>query len=174
MVTPGKILFDFEAGCQSSGWVEINDGVMGGVSSSDFSLLPGLGAVFSGDVSLDNGGGFASVRSPPVDQDLSGFVSFALRVRGDGRRFKFNARTDSRLDPPVYQHAFETTRGAWQEHRLGFAQFIPSFRGRVLSNAPRMNPARIASLGFLIAGQQSGPFRLEIAWIKASGSADDC
>lgn len=174
MVTPGKLLFDFGAGRASSAWEIINDGVMGGVSSSDFSLLPGFGAVFSGNVSLDNGGGFASVRSPPVDQGLCGFVSFVLRVRGDGRRFKFNVRTDSRPDSPVYQHAFATTRGAWQEHRLGFAQFIPSLRGRVLSNAPPMNPARIAALGFLIAGQQSGPFRLEIAWIKASGSANDC
>ena len=113
MAKLGKILFFFEAGRQASGWEVINDGVMGGVSSSDFTLLPSLGAVFSGNVSLDNGGGFASVRSPPVGQDLSEYDLFALRVRASGQRFKFNVRTDAELDPPVYQHALRPRAAAF-------------------------------------------------------------
>ena len=45
--------------------------------------------------------------------------------------------------------------------------FVPSFRGRVLSGEPPLDPAKVASLGILISDKQAGPFQLEIAWIKA-------
>jgi hypothetical protein len=166
-------LFGFQRGAEPSAWQIVNDGVMGGLSSSDFQILPNGGAVFSGIVSLDNGGGFASARSPPVGQNLSNFDSFVLRARGDGHRFKFNVRTDPGFDTLVYQCVFETTHAVWTEQRLAFAQFAPTFRGRVLSDVPALNPARIASVGFLIAARQGGPFRLEIGWIKASGRVNE-
>jgi hypothetical protein len=162
-------LFAFQEGAERSAGQIVNDGVMGGLSSGSFQILPNSGAVFSGIVSLDNGGGFTSARSPSVWQDLSSFDSFVLRARGDGHRFKFNMRTDPAFDKLVYQCVFETTRGMWTEQRLAFAQFAPTFRGRVLSDVPALNPGRIASVGFLIADRQGGPFRLEIGWIKASG-----
>ena len=44
-------------------WRIVNDGVMGGLSSSDLELTKDRTAIFSGFVSLDNNGGFASVRA---------------------------------------------------------------------------------------------------------------
>jgi hypothetical protein len=38
----------------------------------------------------------------------------------------------------------------------------------VLADVPPINPANICSVGLLIAEQQAGAFRLEIAWIKAA------
>ena len=80
-------------------------------------------------------------------------------------------RTESDFNGPIYQCAFTTKNGAWEEHRLAFKDFVPTFRGRVLMDAPALDPARVVSVGLLIADKQAGPFRLELAWIKASSAA---
>ncbi len=160
--------FDFQAATNSPAWEVVNDDVMGGVSTSQFQVLANGGAVFSRTLRLENNGGFASVRSQPVRADLSGCDSFLLRVRGDGRRYKFSVRTKAGLDTPLYQCAFATRRGEWEEHRLPFKDFAPTFRGRILTDEPSLNPAKVSSVGFLISDKQAGPFRLEIGWIKAA------
>ena len=43
-------------------WIIVNDNVMGGISNSSLSLNNENNLVFNGNVSLDNNGGFASVR----------------------------------------------------------------------------------------------------------------
>jgi len=163
-----RILFDFQAPTNSPAWQIVNDDVMGGVSTSRFQILTNGGAVFSGVVSLENNGGFASVRSSPVRHDLTGCGCFVIRLRGDGRRYKFTARTETGFDAPLYQCAFETKRGEWEEHRLAFKDFVPTFRGRTLTGVPPLNAANVTSVGFLISDQQAGPFRLEIVSIRAA------
>ncbi len=163
---PPKVLFDFGQVTQTPAWQIVNDDVMGGVSSSRFQIVNGA-AVFQGEVSLENNGGFASVRTLPARHDLSGSDAFMLRVRGDGRRYKFTVRMSPRFDSAIYQMVFQTTPGEWMEHRLPFGGFVPTWRGRVLSSEPSLDPGRITSVGFLISDKQRGPFNLEIAWIKA-------
>jgi len=162
-----KIVFNFQTATNTAAWQVVNDDVMGGVSTSHFQVLTN-GAVFNGVVSLENNGGFASVRSSPVRQNLSGLDAFVVRVRGDGRRYKFTVRTEAGFDTPIYQSAFTTKRGEWQEHRLPFKDFIPTSRGRTLTDVPPLNPAKVSSVGFLISDKQDGSFQLEVAWIKAS------
>ena len=162
-----KTLFDFQSATNSPTWEVVNDEVMGGVSNSQFQVLTNGCAVFSGTVRLENNGGFASVRSAPVRENLAGLAACVLRVRGDGRRYKFSVRTGTGFDSPLYQCSFTTKQGKWEEHRLAFSDFVPTFRGRVLTDVPPVNPAEVKSIGFLIADKQAGPFRLEIEWIKA-------
>lgn len=156
-------LFDFAQRTNAT-WQVVNDDVMGGVSTSRFELTNGV-AVFSGTVSLENNGGFASVRTLPARFDLGDTSEFLLRVRGDGRRYKFTARTDARSDGPLYQVVFTTHKDEWQEVRLPLKDFVPTFRGRTLIGEPPLSAAKVSSVGFLISDQQAGPFRLEIAWI---------
>jgi len=163
-----KTLFDFQAATNLPAWEVVNDDVMGGVSTSQFQVLTNGCAVFSGTVRLENNGGFASVRSTLVRENLNSLAAFVLRVRGDGRRYKFSVRTGVGFDTPLYQCSFTTRQGKWEEHRLAFSDFVPTFRGRVLTDVPPMNPAKVDSVGFLISDKQAGPFRLEIGWIKAS------
>jgi monofunctional biosynthetic peptidoglycan transglycosylase len=163
-----KILFDFQSTTVSPDWQIVNDDVMGGVSTSRFQILASGGAVFSGAVSLQNNGGFASVRSSSMKHDLSRFGAFILRVRGDGHRYKFTVRTETGFDTPLYQCAFATKPGEWEVPRLPFKQFVAKFRGRVLTGAPLLNPASVASVGFLIADKQAGVFQLGISSIRAT------
>ncbi|MHC1766811.1 MAG: CIA30 family protein [Verrucomicrobiia bacterium] len=165
-----KTLFDFQTTTNTAAWQVVNDDVMGGVSTSSFRLTNGV-AIFQGEVSLENNGGFASVRSLPAGQNLSGCDAFVIRVRGDGRRYKFTARTDRSFDSAIYQSVFPTKKGEWEEHPLPIKDFVATFRGRVLSTEPPLDPVRVASVGFLIADKQDGPFQLEVAWIKVALSA---
>jgi monofunctional biosynthetic peptidoglycan transglycosylase len=165
-----KTLFDFQTTTNTAAWQVVNDDVMGGVSTSSFRLTNGV-AVFRGEVSLENNGGFASVRSLPASQGLSGCDAFVIRVRGDGHRYKFTVRTDRSFDSAIYQSVFPTKKGEWEEHRLPMKGFVPTFRGRVLSTEPPLDPRRVTSVGFLIADKQDGPFHLEVAWIKVALSA---
>ena len=162
-----KILFDFQTATNTAAWQVVNDDVMGGVSTSSIRLTNGA-AIFQGEVSLENNGGFASVRSLPARHDLAGCDTFVIRVRGDGRRYKFTARTDPSFDSAIYQTVFPTKKGQWKEHRLLMKDFVPTFRGRVLSDEPPLDPAKVTSVGFLISDNQDGSFRLEVAWIKAT------
>jgi monofunctional biosynthetic peptidoglycan transglycosylase len=164
-----RTVFDFRNAASIGAWQVVNDEVMGGVSAGSFRPAGGV-AVFEGEVSLENSGGFASVRSLPARHDLAGCDAFVIRVRGDGRRYKFTARMDPGLDGAVYQAAFATRAGEWEEHRLPLNKFVPTFRGRVLPGEPPLDPAGVVSVGVLISDKQSGPFRLEIAWIRAAAS----
>jgi len=165
-----RVLYDFTSATNAPAWQIVNDDVMGGVSSSRFSVTNGV-AVFRGELSLENNGGFASVRSLPARHDLASCDAFLLRVRGDGRRYKFTARTDRTFDNPIYQASFPTKPGEWQELRLPMKDFVSTFRGRVLSGEPPLDPTKITSVGFLISDKQAGPFQVEVAWIKVTSRA---
>ncbi len=165
-----KTLFDFTTSTNVPAWQVVNDDVMGGISASKFEVTNGV-AVFRGEVSLENNGGFASVRSLPSRHDLAGNDTFVIRVRGDGRRYKFTARTDHSFDSAIYQASFPTKPGEWEELRLPVKDFVPTFRGRVLSSQPPLDLAKVTSVGFLISDKQAGPFRLEMARIQVTRHA---
>ena len=160
-------LLDFTTPESARLWQAVNDGVMGGVSTGQFQLQTNGCAVFSGTVRLENNGGFASVRSAPLREALTGCNAFVVRLRGDGRRYKFSVRTGTGFDTPLYQCSFMTKEAEWEEHRLAFSDLVPTFRGRVLADVPSLNPAKVTAIGFLISDKQAGPFRLGIEWIKA-------
>lgn len=157
-------IFEFDK--KSEPWQIINDGVMGGLSSSRFTLEKDL-ARFEGSVSLENNGGFASIRSRPRDRDVSPFQGILLRVRGDGKRYTLRLRNTSALDGISYQTHFTTVPDQWIMVRLPFEAFQPVFRGRLVRNAEPLDLKSVKTFGVLIADRQAGEFRLEIAWIKA-------
>jgi monofunctional biosynthetic peptidoglycan transglycosylase len=147
-------------------WTVVNDGVMGGRSTSTVQEDPTGTIVFAGDVSLENNGGFASVRLPIAESDLSAFGGLRLRLRGDGNRYQIRLRTDDRFDGIAYSARFRTT-GDWETVEIPYAAFEPTFRGVRPRGAPPLDPSRIRQLGFLIADEQAGPFRLEVADLSA-------
>lgn len=162
-----KLIFNFDNQEQVRQWRTIDDVVMGGVSQSAVTAGSRGTALFSGTVSLDNFGGFASASSLPSDYNLSGFTGIAIRVKGDGKRYKFTIKTDTAFTGFSYQAPFNTESGAWAVIQFPFKSFVPTFRGSVMNTAEPFDPKKVKSFGFLIADKQQGPFRLEIDWIKA-------
>ncbi len=153
-------LLDFDDASEAASWRPVDDVVMGGVSRSGFEPAePGI-ARFSGKVSLEYNGGFASVRTPPRDWDTAGAAAFVLRVRSDGHAYKFTLRTGDGFDGVQYQARFAPPAGEWTDVRLPVASFVPTFRGRVQHDAPPLDPSRVRALGLMISDRQAGPFEL--------------
>lgn len=161
-------LFRFDAPGSVDGWGAIDDRVMGGVSRSRLRFDPDGHAVFEGVVSLDRGGGFASVRSSPRALSAPGAIAYVVEVSGDGRRYKLNLHTDGGFDGVQYQAAFEAPAGTWRAVRLPVEAFRPTFRGRLVPGAPPLDPARVREVGLMIADGRAGPFALAVRTIAAS------
>jgi len=139
---------------------------MGGVSTG--RLVPGEdSAVFSGEVSFKNRGGFASVRSEVGSWDLSNYDGVELLVRGDERVYKLSLTTDPRHGSVVYRARFAPPSGNWSHMRIPFREFSPTYRGKAVPGAPPLDPSRITTFGFLISDRQEGKFQLMIRSISA-------
>jgi NADH dehydrogenase [ubiquinone] 1 alpha subcomplex assembly factor 1 len=147
-------------------WRIINDGVMGGLSNSKMDILSeGVGR-FSGQVSLENNGGFASTRALVGNFDLSDTEKIILRVKGDGKRYSFRIRTDQYFDGLSYAANFDTVENEWQTIEFNYSDFVPTFRGRRM-RAPQLTGNDIRQIGFLISDKQQGSFEILVDWIKA-------
>ena len=143
-------------------WRSVNDWVMGGLSSGGM-IQVGETLVFTGELSLENNGGFSSVRSL-VDQDLSGADRVRIKVRGDGREYQFRIRQNNNFDGVAWRATF-STGDDWRDIEIPLDQFIPVFRGRTVAQAGPVVPSDIRQIGFLLADYNAGPFKLEIGEI---------
>lgn len=159
------LLFDFESAQQAAEWQSVNDGVMGGRSDGRFQMTSDGRMRFFGDLSLQNNGGFASVRSRPKVMPFKAGDTILMRVRGDGRTYAFNLYVPRRLTAFSYRLEFPTTKDQWIEVELPLEKFVATSFGRVVRNQP-LRPAEVDSLGILLGDKKAGPFSLEVDWIK--------
>ena len=160
-----KLLLDFEDTDKSGRWMVVNDDVMGGVSRSNVKLHSDGHLLFDGEVSTNYGGGFASVRTDYKNWEIEKYEGFILRVKGDGKTYQFRCRLGNNINQIAYRHYFQADNEDWQEIILPFKEFLPTYRGRVLTNIPKLDPKEIKQFGFMISDKQVGKFHLKIDWI---------
>ena len=160
-----KILLNFKDVDNAGKWMVVNDVVMGGVSRSNVSLHPDGYLLFTGEVSTNYGGGFASVRTHLENLEISKYDGFIMRVRGDGKNYQFRCRMGDNINEIAYRNYFQANNEDWQEILLPFKDFLPTFRGRILTKFPQLDPKEINQYGFMISDKQVGNFNLEIVWI---------
>jgi len=169
-------LFQFSEASDTSKWQIVNDGVMGGRSSSQASIISldsGDSAEtgnsmmrFAGNLSLENNGGFASVRSRPSGSlGLDPGETIILRVKGDGRRYTFNLYTPDRRTAFSYQLEFDTTAGQWTEVKLPVDKFVAHSFGRPIPSM-KLTPSQVQAVGILLGDKKPGPFEILIDWIS--------
>jgi len=158
----------FDSPNEQPRWYAVDDGVMGGVSQSTFSVTDNEGH-FHGEVSLENGGGFASVRREPngFEPTLADAQGIALTVRGDGRTYQLRLKSTSLGNASAYRVKFTPSQDAWETLHFSWDAFEAVRRGTVLSDAPAVTPSEINQLGFLIADRTAGPFRLQVSRIES-------
>jgi len=162
-----KVLIDFLDADESGTWWIVNDGVMGGLSQSEFKLTGERTAIFQGNVSLENFGGFSSIRTNPRSFELENHQGLLVRVKGDGKKYQLRLYADNRFDDIAYQAYFQTKPATWLTIRAPFSEFVPVFRGRIINNFSPISPEKIKAIGFMISDKQAGPFKLEIDSIRA-------
>jgi Complex I intermediate-associated protein 30 (CIA30) len=161
-------------------WGAVDDVVMGGVSESSIRLVEGY-AVFSGDVSIENSGGFASVRTRNFEPsfDLSNYTGIELRVKGDGQRYKLFVRTESKWDGVGYARSFDPSSTDWTTIQIPFTELVPIFRAKTVENTPPIDSHQIRSLQVMLSKFEydrelnphftPGLFSLQIESISAYG-----
>ena len=148
-------------------WIVVNDGVMGGLSRSEFVGTEAGHATFRGEMSLENNGGFASVRGYLPNGIPADARAVELRVRGDGRTYQVRLRMGERFDGIAYRAEFDTEPAAWVVVTLPLAGFEPTFRGYRPRNAAPLTFGDVRQLGLMVADKKAGPFSLDVEWIRA-------
>ncbi|MCU0898197.1 MAG: CIA30 family protein, partial [Burkholderiales bacterium] len=128
-------------------WVGVNDAVMGGVSTGTATREPDGAIVFSGTVSFERNGGFASARRPLAGAAYPGLGALRLRVVGDGKGYKLAAYTDAGASGFAYQAGFSTSAGDASIVVLPLASFEARFRGRPVGDAPPLEARAIRAIG---------------------------
>jgi NADH dehydrogenase [ubiquinone] 1 alpha subcomplex assembly factor 1 len=161
-----RVLFDFANPGTAQEWQAVNDGVMGGISDGRFRMTAQKTLEFSGTLSLENNGGFASIRTKPAELGLNAGDTIVVRVKGDGREFVLNLYTKSRRMAFSYRAPLPTTKDEWTEVKVPLADFIPTSFGRRVQGMGPVEPDQINGLGFMLADKNPGPFQLEVGWVK--------
>ena len=164
-----RVLFSFEEKNAAQQWQSVNDGVMGGRSDGRMKITDNKTLEFIGTLSLENNGGFASVRTRPSKLGLKKNDTLVARVRGDGREYAFNLYTQSRSTAFSYRANFQTKKDEWVEVELPLDKFIATSFGQVVQNQP-LAADSVTGLGILLGDKKAGTFKLEIEWIKVRTS----
>ena len=153
-------LSDFSQRADAGEWKVVNDGVMGGKSNGEFVGTTKGYAEFKGNVSLENNGGFTSVRYGFESKNIAGATSIKIRLKGDGKHYQFRLKKQVR-DQIAYRYEFETS-GEWETVIIPLKQMTPTYRGMV-PNVPNYEVDVVSEIGFLIANKQAEQFNL---WVE--------
>jgi len=152
-------LFDFSKDSNPANWSIVDDVVMGGRSDGHFEINQEGHGVFYGEVSLENNGGFSSVRYNTGHKEIAGYSKIILKLKGDGKQYQFRVKSD-RNDRHSYIFYFETS-GDWQHIAIPLSEMKPGFRGRKL-NMPNYPAKVLEELAILISNKKEESFKLEI------------
>lgn len=159
---PQQLLADFSNPSELNNWTVVNDGVMGGKSNGQFGLTQEGNALFSGDVSLQNYGGFTSVRSSFKSKPIKGLKKVFIKLKGDKKNYQFRIKSEVE-DKHSYKYEFSTT-GEWEVIEIDLINMTPTYRG-YRPNLPNYQPEYLSQIGFLIANKKEESFQLEISQI---------
>ena len=160
------MLSEFTGDSPDLGWYIQNDNVMGGQSQGGFQVASDE-LIFSGNTNTD-GGGFSSIRTHPLQLDLSDRSGIRVKVKGDGRRYTWHLQTDARWRGRSvnYWADFNTSMDEVVSVDIPFTSFVPQFRGFKL-DGPELNTRQITQLGLYIYDKNDGPFELVLLSVEA-------
>jgi len=152
-------IFSAKENISTPAWQIVDDVVMGGRSKGNFMLDENGYGVFSGKVSLENNGGFSSLRGRMNSVAMNEFEVVSLRVKGDGKKYQFRIKS-SPYDRHSYIAHFQTD-GTWQTIHISLGDMYPAFRGRKLS-MPNYPSESMVEIAFLIGNKKAESFQLVI------------
>jgi len=166
VTTPQQTEKDILLNASENQWRIVNDGVMGGLSSSNVTINEADKIVFKGTVSLDNNGGFASLRSPVKDYNFEKFSGIELRIKGDGKRYSISMKETTYFTGYFYTASFETKKDEWVNVQISFNMFNLYYYGRLTDSDKNIPLNNIKEISLLIGDKQKGIFIIEVDYIK--------
>lgn len=157
-----QVLFDSQSNANPSNWYIVDDVVMGGRSKGQFEITEEGHTKFYGKVSLENNGGFSSIRYGIPKTQVKPEQSIKVLLKGDGNRYQFRVK-NQRNQYYGYIATFETN-GNWQTCEFQLKNLYPTFRGRRL-DLPNFSHNSLEEITFLIGNKKSQEFELVISKI---------
>ena len=152
-------IFNFEKNKDLKQWFIVNDDVMGGISESNLSTIEDGDGIFQGYISIENNGGFCSIRHNLSRKYIGNKNVLKLKIKGDGKDYQIRIKAD-RNDYFSYIVTFKTT-GEWEEIEIPLKEMYPSFRGREL-NMQNFNNNYFEQIAFLVGNKRNEKFKLII------------
>jgi NADH dehydrogenase [ubiquinone] 1 alpha subcomplex assembly factor 1 len=154
-------VFAFDGSTSEPAWVVINDGVMGGVSSSKVGVTKGV-LRWSGRVRLENNGGFASMRSATLPKGTNAALatgsSIVVRVKGTATTFNITLQTPGQW----YWAQVTPTADGWSSFTIPYARILPRTRFGEPVDGDAYAGQALSNIGVLISNGKAEAFRLDI------------
>ena len=122
LIFQNMTIFNFTKDSDISNWKIVDDVVMGGRSDGSFTINEDGHGAFSGKVSLENNGGFSSLRYKFETKETSAYSRFIIRLKGDGKPYQFRVK-DKRYNRYSFIFTFETTTD-WQTIEIPFKNML--------------------------------------------------
>lgn len=141
-------------------WKIIDDAVMGGKSVGKFKVNSTGNLIFFGKISLDNNGGFSSIKNylpEPIVVKNNNVIT--IKLKGDGKRYQFRIKETSN-QKHSYTSYFQTS-GHWEIITIYLNNLIPKLKGKLLDISSFKGDS-IAEIGFLFGNRQEESFKLII------------
>lgn len=152
-------IFDFNKESDIKGWRIVDDVVMGGKSSGSFKIDNDGFGVFEGNVSLENNGGFSSLRYRLKKIEVKKYTHLKISLKGDGKNYQIRIKDDL---SNYYSYIIPiTTSGEWEEIQIPLIDMYPAFRGRKLEQ-PNFSNDYIEEIAILIGNKKTEDFKLII------------
>ena len=156
---PSQVIYNFMDSKGLDNWYVVDDRVMGGLSKGNVKLTETGNAIYFGDVTTENNGGFSLLRYQFHSIDVSNFNKIAIKLKGDGTPYQFRIKSDKR-QRFSYVSNFKTS-GNWETIIIPLNKFTPQFRGRKV-NVQNFKEDKIEEIAFLIGNKIKESFKLEI------------
>jgi hypothetical protein len=161
-----QFIINFGNSEKNQKWTTVVDGVMGGKSTSNITELNNS-MLFSGDISLKNNGGFASIRGGRNYENLSKYSTVEVKYRSAGQDFALRLLKHEAFYLPYFKHNFETTDWNWDTVSIPLEVFeeyrLNDETGSSLTNEEL---EKINRLGIIVSNKIEGMFKIEIDYIK--------
>jgi NADH dehydrogenase [ubiquinone] 1 alpha subcomplex assembly factor 1 len=163
MFSNPPLLYDFQSDSDLKNWNVVDDRVMGGQSLGNLEInAEGFGRYW-GQVSLENNGGFSSLRHNFTARSVEDYSKIVLRLKGDGKDYQIRIK-HKRRDYYSYIYTVSTS-GEWETLEVDLKDMRPSFRGRFL-DLDNFDKESIEELAFLIGNKKNEGFELLIDKIE--------
>lgn len=152
-------IVNFSEKSDISSWRVVDDVVMGGVSQGNFKINKEGNGLYLGNVSLENNGGFSSLRYRFKEIDISKFSKVILKIKGDRKTYQFRVK-DKYSNYYSYVKEFSTTN-KWELVTINLSKMHPQFRGKKLDMS-NFSSETIEEIAILIGNKKAQNFQLEI------------
>lgn len=157
---------DFGKQKDGRNWSVVNDGVMGGLSQGNAELTDNS-ILFKGRVSLDNNGGFSSLRSSFSRKQLLNYKQVTLRYRSKGISLAMTLSVSRRWYVPNYKTSLSSTNGEWKTITLPLKDFRKHYIGRPMNETIDEDALdEVIRFGFITDEKKYGDFEFEIDYME--------